>query len=63
MTDTCKVCGKPLSGIDIGATKKFINRGAEEFMCIHCLSEHLKVSEELIYKKIEEFKAMGCTLF
>ena len=46
-------CGKELSFNDIGAHKKFINRGSREFMCIECLAKELKVPEKLIYEKIE----------
>lgn len=59
----CIHCGKELGSIDIGATKKFINRGSTEFMCKSCLAKDLKVPEELIDKKIEHFKKQGCTLF
>ena len=61
--ESCIHCGAPLSFNDIGATKKFINRGCTEFMCRKCLAEKLKVSEELINEKIEYFKQQGCTLF
>ena len=60
---SCIRCGKELNSIDIGAYKKFINRGSTEFMCKSCLADDLKVSEELIDKKIEYFKKQGCTLF
>lgn len=60
---TCKNCGKALEKDDIGATKKLINRGATEFFCVACLASHFDVTEELIRKKIEEFRAYGCTLF
>ena len=59
----CIRCGKELNSIDIGAHKKFINRGSTEFMCKSCLADELNVSEELIDKKIEHFKKQGCTLF
>ncbi|MEE1160920.1 MAG: hypothetical protein U0K70_02555 [Acutalibacteraceae bacterium] len=59
----CIRCGKELNSIDIGAHKKFINRGSTEFMCKSCLADELKVPEELIDKKIEHFKKQGCTLF
>ena len=59
----CIRCGKELNSIDIGAHKKFINRGSTEFMCKSCLADDLKVPEELIDKKIEYFKKQGCTLF
>ena len=52
----CIHCGKELSFNDIGAHKKFINRGSREFMCISCLSAELKVPEKRIYEKIEYFK-------
>ena len=35
----CKKCGKELSGNDIGLTKKIINRGSTEFLCIDCIAE------------------------
>ena len=47
----CIRCGKELNTIDIGAYKKFINRGSTEFMCKSCLADDLKVPEELIDKK------------
>ena len=59
----CIRCGKELTYNDIGAYKKFINRGSTEFMCKSCLAGELQVSEELIDKKIEHFKKQGCTLF
>ena len=59
----CIRCGKELNSIDIGAHKKFINRGSTEFMCKSGLADELKVPEELIDKKIEHFKKQGCTLF
>ena len=59
----CICCGKELNSIDIGAHKKFINRGSTEFMCKSCLAKDFHVSEELIDQKIEHFKKQGCTLF
>lgn len=59
----CIHCGKELSFNDIGAHKKFINRGSREFMCISCLAAELNVPEKRIYEKIELFKKQGCTLF
>lgn len=59
----CIQRGKELTNNDIGAYKKFINRGSTEFMCKSCLADELKVSEDLIDKKIEIFKKQGCTLF
>ena len=35
----CMRCGASLTGEDIGAHKKLINRGATAFLCIDCLAE------------------------
>lgn len=59
----CMQCGKNLSFNEIGAHKKFINRGARQFLCRNCLAESLNVDSELIDAKIEQFKLQGCTLF
>lgn len=59
----CKNCGRTLTADEIGLTMKMINRGATEWMCIQCLSEFFSCEEELLYKKIEEFRALGCMLF
>ena len=61
--ERCMKCGKELTFNEIGAHKKFINRGSREFMCRSCLAQELKVSPELIDQKIEQFKLQGCTLF
>jgi hypothetical protein len=40
-----------------------INRAAEEFMCIPCLSKHFGATEARVRELIEEYRAYGCTLF
>lgn len=60
---TCKKCGRELSGNDIGLTKKLINRGSTEFLCINCIAEKFDCSKELLEEKIKQFKESGCTLF
>lgn len=61
--ETCMKCGRKLKRDEIALTKKLINRGATEFMCLICLAEHFKVSEERLEEKIQHFKDSGCTLF
>jgi len=61
--DKCIKCGCQLTSDDIGLTKKLINRGAEEFMCIDCLAQKFKVTPERLQEKIKEFKEQGCLLF
>lgn len=60
---TCKKCGKELGGNDIGLTKKLINRGSTEFLCIDCIAEKFDCTKELLEEKIRQFKESGCTLF
>lgn len=60
---TCKKCGRELNGNDIGLTKKLINRGSTEFLCINCIAEKFDCSKELLEEKIKQFKSAGCTLF
>ena len=60
---TCFRCGMPLSFNEIGAYRKFINRGSTRFLCKPCLAQELNISVETIDRKIEQFKAQGCTLF
>lgn len=59
----CLKCGRELTHDEIALHKKLINRACETFMCKTCLSLHFEVSEELLNKKIEEFKKQGCLLF
>lgn len=56
-------CAKVLTTDDIGLHKKMVNRGATEFMCIDCLSEHFHIDKAVLLDKIEYFKKMGCTVF
>lgn len=59
----CMQCGKSLTYNEVGAYKKFVNRGSRQFLCKACLAGKLDVTVEDIERKIEQFKAQGCTLF
>lgn len=59
----CVCCSRELLQYEIGLHKKMINRGATEFMCLSCLSSYFNCSEELLLKKLEHFRNMGCMLF
>ena len=59
----CEKCKKPLTSDDIGATKKFINRGATQYYCLDCLAERFKVTRAYLEEKIEYLRKNGCTLF
>ncbi len=61
--EICLKCRRLLSSDEIALTKKMVNRGATQYFCISCLSEHFDVPEEALRIKIREFREMGCTLF
>jgi uncharacterized protein YlaI len=60
----CYVCGKEnLSNIEVGLTKKLLNKNIKIYYCLNCLAEQLEVDAEFLLEKVEEFKAQGCELF
>ena len=61
--EACIICGCSLSHDEIALTRKLINRGAREFLCIDCLAHKFNVPQEVLQDKIVQFKEMGCTLF
>lgn len=63
MTLLCKACGCPLTHDEVAVTKKLINRGTTEFMCVPCLARHFEVKPADIEERIRHFKETGCTLF
>ena len=56
-------CGKALSYNEIGAYKKFVNRGSTRFLCKTCLARKLDGTTEEIDRNIEQFRMPGCTSF
>ena len=63
MDEVCMQCGQRVSRDEIGLTKKLINRGTTKWLCCSCLSRHFDVSVDVLKRKVEEFREMGCTLF
>ena len=59
----CKTCGAQLCRDEVAVTKKLINRGASEFMCISCLAAYYGVAESAVQERIDYFRKQGCTLF
>ena len=59
----CKNCSKSLSTNEIGISMRLLGRDGKNLFCRECLAKELKVSPEVIDKKIEQFRAMGCPLF
>lgn len=63
MTGRCFRCGKALSPDEIAVTKKLINRGARQFLCVNCLAAYFEVTPQDILERIAYFRQTGCTLF
>lgn len=63
MQNKCIKCGCALTPDDIGATKKMINRGSTEFLCIPCLADEFGIKEQSLRDKVEQWREGGCLLF
>ncbi|HHU74333.1 MAG TPA: HTH domain-containing protein [Clostridiales bacterium] len=63
MGDYCQICHKKLERDEIAIYLKLVNRGAKEYLCIPCLADYFKCSQEVIHSRIKDLKEMGCTLF
>ena len=63
MKKTCIKCGRELEFDEIALHKKLLGKTLTEHMCISCRASYFRVTEELLQKKIVEFKSMGCLLF
>ena len=61
--DRCEACGARVSPDEIGLSKKLINRATTRYLCIPCMAKRYGVEEAELKHKIDEFRAMGCTLF
>lgn len=59
----CLQCNKKLERDEIAIYLRLVNRGAKEYLCIPCLASYFKCKEADIHSRIEQLKAMGCTLF
>ena len=59
----CMKCSRGLTADEVGLHKKLMGRGSREFLCIDCLAAYIGCPTEVLKKKTEEFRAMGCMLF
>jgi len=59
----CQHCAKALSTNEIGISMRLLGRDGRSLFCRECLAKELKIEPELIDRKIEQFKKMGCPLF
>ncbi len=59
----CKKCGRALTHDEIALYCKLVNRGADRFLCIDCLSEYTGWPVALLQKAVQDYKRQGCSLF
>ena len=59
----CRHCGKTLVSDEIAVYKKMDCREPNDFLCKDCLADNFKCDIEIIDRKINQFKQMGCLLF
>ena len=59
----CKQCGAPVDADEEGLTKKLINRGATEYLCLDCLAAFFGCTTDRLREKAEQFRRQGCALF
>ena len=62
-TPRCEKCGRELTHDETALYRKLINRSAERFLCIDCLSLHTGWPVTLLQKAITDYKRQGCSLF
>lgn len=60
---TCQICEKELSTNEIGISIRLLGRDGKRLLCRECLAQDLKVDPQLIDKKIQQFRNLGCPLF
>lgn len=63
MAETCMQCTRRVSRDEIAMTRKLINRGASQFLCMPCLAERFDATLQELEERLQYFKEMGCTLF
>lgn len=59
----CFQCGKTLLPDEIAVYRRMVNRAAERCLCARCFAKEFGVEEAVVWEKVKQFKAMGCTLF
>lgn len=61
--EQCSKCGKILTTNEYGLYKRLVGMTREDYLCKKCLALHYKCSEDVLDKKIEQYKKTGCVLF
>ncbi len=59
----CQHCAAVLTTNEIGISLRLLGRDGKNLRCRDCLAKELKVDPEIIDRKIQQFREMGCPLF
>ncbi len=59
----CHHCEKKLHTNEIAISMRLLGKDGRCLLCRDCLAAQFKVEPEVIDRKIQQFKALGCPLF
>lgn len=63
MNGHCRECNKLLIQDERAICKKLVSRDVQDYLCIACLAQFFRCHTSIIYKRIDQFKKMGCAIF
>lgn len=63
MQECCMQCGRSVTSDEAAMTRKLINRGATQYLCLPCLATRFDATLPELEERMQAFKDMGCTLF
>lgn len=59
----CRQCEGPVDGIAVALNLKIVSRQATEFLCLRCLAETFRTTEEALLEAADRYRRAGCILF
>ena len=60
---SCGTCGRELRSVEIGLSKKLVNRGTQVCWCVDCLAKRFRQPPEKLLALADYFRRTGCSLF
>ena len=59
----CHNCEKELHTNEIAISMRLLGKDGRRLLCRDCIAAEFKVSSDVIDRKIQQFKSLGCPLF
>ena len=59
----CEYCAQKLSTNEIGISLRLLGKDGHKLLCRSCLAKEFHVDVEIIDKKIQQYRELGCPLF